>query len=484
MFLRTTQYFFTKGKNIALLGSSLAFIIAGFIVMIPRSEPAYAAAGDWSTYLGNNKRSGFNMAETTINVTSAPNLKLHWSYQAGGYISVNSISVQPVEANGLVYWGSWDGIEHATNLNGAQVWQTGLGYTYDQQCNNLVGVASAATVAPLTIGGIVTPVLFVGGGNGNFYALNANTGTIIWNTPLGSQPDHFIWSSPALYRGSIYIGLASFGDCPLVRGELIKLNATTGSIQHIFYVVPKGCIGGGVWGSPTIDSSDNTVYFATGNGDSCSTAEPYAVSLIKVSASTLTYISSWQVPLADQINDSDFGSTPTLFSAVIGGVKHSLVGVVNKNGTYYAFDRASLSNGPVWSAQVATTGGGCGPDCGDGSISPSAWDGSTLYVAGGQTTIGGASCKGSLRALSPATGKFKWEHCLTDGPVLAAVSAVPGVAVVGEGSTFVLVATSNGHTLFSYTDINSNSNFYGAASISNGVLYIGNFDGRLYAFGT
>jgi outer membrane protein assembly factor BamB len=188
--------------------------------------------------------------------------------------------------------GSWDGNEHATNLNGTQAWQKGLGYTFNANCNNLVGVASTATLRTLSIGGTSTPVLFVGGGNATFYALNANTGATIWSTSLGSSPDHFIYSSPAFYKGSIYIGLSSFGDCPLVQGQLIKLNAKTGAIQHIFSVVPAGCLGGGVWGSPTIDANDNSVYFATGNDGSCSQGEPYTIALVKVNASDLSYISS------------------------------------------------------------------------------------------------------------------------------------------------------------------------------------------------
>lgn len=465
---------------------SFALILAGLLVAFSARQATYAssASGAWTTYLETNARSGFNQAETTITASSAPNLKLHWSAPVDGNFYVKSVSVQPVVANGLIYWGSWDGNEHATNLNGVQVWETGLGYTFDSQCNNLAGIASTGTVKSITIGGVSTPVLFVGGGHASFYALNANTGAVIWSTSLGTSPDNFIWSSPAFYKGSIYIGLSSFGDCPLVQGKLIKLNAKTGAIQSTFPIVPAGCIGGSLWGSPTIDASDNSVYFATGNNGTCTSAEPYATALLKVSASDLSYISSWQVPASEQINDSDFGSTPTLFKATIKGTKRLLVGVANKNGTFYTFDRASLSVGPLWRASIATIGGGCGPDCGDGSISPAAWDGSTLYVAGGQTTIAGVSCKGSLRALAPATGRFKWEHCLQDGPVLGAVSMVPGVAVVGEGNTLVLVATSDGHTLYTYTDTNTNATFYAPASISNGVLYIGAYEGVLFAFGT
>ena len=140
----------------------------------------------------------------------------------------------------MIYWGSWDGNEHATNRNGAQVWQTGLGYTYSSQCDDLVGVASTATIATVGIGGKSTPVVFVGGGNASSYALNGNTGAIIWQTSLGTSPDNFIWSSPVYYRGSIYIGLASLGDCPLVQGKLFRLNATTGAIRNTFNVVFLG----------------------------------------------------------------------------------------------------------------------------------------------------------------------------------------------------------------------------------------------------
>jgi polyvinyl alcohol dehydrogenase (cytochrome) len=476
--------FFRTTRNIVYILLALGIIAASMIVMFAHSHTVYASAGDWPTYLENAQHSGFNSAETIINVTSAPHLKMHWKYQAGGYISVNFISVQPIEAHGMIYWGSWDSNEHATNSKGAQVWQTGLGYTFSSQCNDLVGVASTATAASVSIGGISTPLIFVGGGNATFYALNALTGAITWHTSLGTSPDNFIWSSPVYYRGSIYIGLASFGDCPLVQGKLFRLNATTGAIQNTFKVVPDGCTGGGVWGSPTIDSSDGSVYFATGNSGSCSSNEPYATSLVKVKAPNLSYVDSWHVPQNQQINDSDFGATPTLFRAVIGGVTRSLVGVVNKNGIYYAFDRTAIGHGYLWRANIATTGGGCGPDCGDGSISSSAWDGSRLYIAGGQTTIGKVSCKGSLRAVNPATGRFIWEHCMQQGPVLGAVTMVPGVAVVGEGNTFVAVAASDGHTLFTFTDTNTNSQFYGPASISKGILYIGDFDGLLYAFGT
>jgi outer membrane protein assembly factor BamB len=41
---------------------------------------------------------------------------------------------------------------------------------------------------------------------------------------------------------------------------------------------------------------------------------------------------------------------------------------------------------------------------------------------------------------------------------------------------------STGSVLFQYQDTNP-SYFWGAASVSSGIVYVGNSDGRLFAFG-
>jgi outer membrane protein assembly factor BamB len=459
----------------SLFGRTVA-LAAGAAGRAPAGSLSTGSLGDWTTYLGDNGRSGFNGNETLINTTSASQLTLHWSVAEG-----NVISTQPVVANGAVFWGSWDGMEHAMNLSGQTLWSANLGKTVDSHCSpRSVGVASTATVATVTIGGRATSVVFVGGGNAHFYALNALSGKVIWQTALGSSPSHFIWGSPAVYNGSVYIGVASFGDCPLVQGQLIKLNATTGVVQNRFNAVPSGCTGDTIWSSPSIDQTAGMLYIMTGNTGKCSAAQHYASALVQLRTSNLAVVSSWQLPAAARKGDIDCAGAPTLFSATIAGALRNLVGMICKNGIYNAFDRTAIGKGPLWQAQIAISGND--PPNGEGSIAPAAWDGTTLYVAGGNTTIGGTSCQGSVRALNPATGAFLWEACLKDGPVLGAVTAVPGVVAVGEGTKLVLLATSSGQSLFTYT-APSGSSFYGAASISHGVLYIGDTGGNLYAFG-
>ncbi len=465
---KRTPLWWRVGRGIVLILPLIASVAhAATISDIRRALEAtpVVVSNDWTMYMAGIERSGFNKNETTINPTMAPQLKLHWTAKAAA-----TIFSQPIVANGMIYWGSWDGFEHATDLSGKQVWKVNLG-TSRTECTNDVGVLNTATVAPVVIGGKPTTVVFVGGGNGHFYALDAATGAIIWSTALGSSPDNFLWSSPVLYKGSIYEGVSSIADCPLIQGKLVQLDAASGEITHTFDTVPDGCVGASVWGSPTIDATDGSVYFATGNGGPCSRSEPYSETLVKLRASDLSFLDAWTVPRSARVSDGDFGSTPTLFEAKIGGVVKHMVGLVNKNGIYYAFDRTAIGHGPVWQYLVG------GPN----AIAPSAWDGTYLYVGGEKVTIDGTKCAGSLRALDPATGSPVWEHCLENGGVTGAVTLVPGVAVIAEGPSVLVVATANGQTLFRYTS--QTERFLGPASIADGVLYIGSEKGTLYAFG-
>src|SRR2546421_3197122 len=316
---------------------------------------AASSADFWPMYMSGPGHTGFNKAQTIINKTSAPNLKQHWSFQTGG-----AITSQPVVANGLVYWGSTDGNEYATDQNGNKVWATNLGRTVSSKCNDTAGVASTANIVSINVG-TASRVLFVAGGDASVYALDASNGKVLWRTPLGTPPDTFLWSSPTYYAGYLYIGVSSFGACPVVQGKMVQLNAVTGQVTHTFPVVPKGCIGGGVWSSPTIDQYTGTLYFGTGNAGTCSSAESYASAIIKLKASDLSLIAYWHLAPTQQVPDNDFGATTTLFKATIKGVVQNMVGVINKNGVFYAFKRNGINQGPLWSVQV-----GSGGDCAEG----------------------------------------------------------------------------------------------------------------------
>ena len=424
-------------------------------------------------YRGDLGRSGFYSSETGLTTANAATLKLHWTASGG----VDSFA-QPIVANNMVFWSDWRGVEHGTNLSGQDLWTTNIGTTTPPTGDNCspttAGPASTPTLA--TVGGVLT--MFVGGGNGVFYALNAQTGAVIWQTRLGTSPNNFLWDSPALYNGTIYTGVASFGDCPLVQGQLVALNATTGAISGTANMVPNGCIGGGVWSSPAVDTAAGTIWVTTGNPAGCGNGVDMAPAIVELRASDLSVVGYWNVPVSGQsAGDADFGSTPTLFTATINGQVRSLVGAVNKNAIFYAWDRTNVAAGPVWQATVATASG----DPAVGSIVSASWDGTNLYVGGGKATINGSSCGANIDALNPSTGAFVWRSCQSTG-LFGGLTVVPGVVVEGTlGGNVVFLNAANGSTLLTYkTGVGE---VQGECAVSNGIVYIPLDNGSLVALG-
>jgi outer membrane protein assembly factor BamB len=435
-----------------------------------------AASGSWTTYLAGIDRTGFASGENGFNPTSVKNL--HQAWKASDSAPNHGVFAQPVVSNGLVYWGSDDGFERAMDTSGNLVWQTSLGRTNTPACTDPsnFGISSTPTITTDVPVGGATSVMYVGGGDSKLYALNAATGAILWSYDVGGNPDTFLWDSPVVFGNSVYIGVASFGDCPLVQGQILQLNRVTGALQNQYNIVPNGCIGGGVWGSISVDAAAGTLYFATGTPGDCpnSLGGP---SLIELNASNLSFVGLWTVPLNQQDADPDFGATPTLFTGTIGGQSVPLVGLINKNGVFYALKRDALASGPVWSTRIATGGGN--PTIGQGDQASAAYDGTRLYVGGDNTP----SCSGTVNALNPSTGAFIWQHCFTDGGfVIGGVTVTSGgVVAVGEGSNVAMVSAATGASVATFTGTGP---FFGPPSVAGGTLYEGDMSGNIYALTT
>ena len=421
---------------------------------------------DWPTFLFNAQRTAAT-TDTTLSTTNASTLVKHWSFQTGGIVASS-----PTVVNGTVFVGSWNGYEYALNAKtGAQKWATYLGVTtVRSDCNpsSGAGVSSAATVQ--------NGIVYVGGGDAYWYALNATTGAVLWRVYTGDNSvtgGYYNWSSPLIYNGYAYIGLASFGDCPLAPGKLLRVSLATHQVVNTFNTVPAGQIGGGIWTTPSIDTATNTIYVDTGTENNLS--QPYAQALLALNATTLTLTDSWKLPEGEAVTDSDFSTTPILFNDAAG---HPLITAIDKNGYAYTFRRGHLAAGPIWRQQIAT-GGDCPEPCGQGSVSSGAFAQNKLFLAGEDTIINGIGYKGSVRAFDPATGKIVWQHP-TVGRVIGALAYTNGLIVDGAGPVLEVLNAQTGSRLYNYT---TGGILYAAPSIAEGQIYVGGVDGNVYAFG-
>ncbi|MGA3021816.1 MAG: PQQ-binding-like beta-propeller repeat protein [Thermoplasmata archaeon] len=421
-----------------------------------------APGGDFSTYLGNEERTSSSSSEHLINLTTAPSLHVLWAYN----VKNNQVESQPVEQNGIVYFGANDGYEYALYAtNGTLLWKSFLGQdTNDTPCGFPQGVTSTATV--------VGANLYVDGGYPYFYALNSSTGAIVWRAPIGngtSALGNYDWSSPLIYDNNAYVGIASQCDFPLVQAGVDEFSLTTHALVGYFDSSVPAQNGSSIWGSPSVNPTTNTIFVATGNAYEA-TSTTYSESILALNATTLAVQAAWQVPAAQRVVDSDFGVTPTLFTPAGG---FPMVSVANKNGYLYAFYQSNLTL--AWEHLIC-----CQDSSQDEHIS-TAWGGGYVYVVSPITTIGGVTYNSSVRAFNPLTGAIVWQEGFSqtsyDG--YAAPLWVNQLLIVpDQGTLFVLNATT-GAILYQDT---VPGHFVAAASISRGEIFAGTSHDKVVAF--
>ena len=435
-------------------------------LVVPFTGPAAQAQtqDSWTTSLHDNSRDGAS-ADTVIPASQAPALTRLWSHSTGG-----PIASQPAIVNGVAYVGSWDGYEYALNATtGAVIWKTLTGITTgNSACNPpSAGISSAATVQ----GGVV----YVGGGDAYWYALDVATGSVLWRVYTGdnsASAGHYNWSSPLIVNGYAYIGVSSLGDCPLVQGQLLQVSLSTHQIVNTLNLVPDGSQGAGIWTSPAYDPALNEIFTITGT--ETSDAETYAQAVIGINASTLAVTDYYHLPEDQAVADSDWTTSTGLYTASNGT---PMLVTTNKNGITYAFNRTNLSAGPVWQHQTAI-GNDCAV-CGYSTVSSAAIAQGTVFQAGGATTINGTGYAGSVQALNATTGAVIWQHPEA-GPVIGAITYMNGMVIAYAGNGFEVLDASTGHRLYSY---DTGSWSYAAPAVANGVIITGNIAGTIYAFG-
>lgn len=190
-----------------------------------------------------------------------------WNYTTGGWVDSS-----PAVADGGVFVGSWDGILYALDAEtGNLVWKYTTGdaivsspsvadgkvfvgssdgkfYALDAETGNLVWwytVGDYIDSSPAVVDGKV----FFGSWDGFVYALGAETGNRVWRYNTGDA----IVSSPAVVDGKLYIGS--------MNGKMYCLDAESGSLEWTYTT------GGPIKGSPAvtcgkvfIGSVDGNVY--------------------------------------------------------------------------------------------------------------------------------------------------------------------------------------------------------------------------------
>lgn len=425
-----------------------------------------AHAADWPMYLGDVAHSSYAANETQIHGANVSRLAPIWKLSVGATLS-SAVTV----SGGVLYFGAWDGNFYAVNAaTGTVLWSAFVGVApspannQDGACMPGIGVSSQ----PVVSGGSV----FVGGGDSTVYALDRTTGDVQWTLPLADpQSGAYLWSSVMLSNNALYIGIASLADCPLVRGGLARIPLDDPTHPLIRYLVPEGSVGASVWSTPAIDEQAGLVYVTTGNADrQDATRGEYGSALLALDAVTLEIRASFFLTIPYGDADVDFGSSPLLFQTADG---QPYVAANGKNGVVYVLRRPDLSL--AWQYQIALD---CiDPKLGCGSVSTPAFDGSVLYTGAGTSATPGGT-PGQVFAFDPASGQPNWIYS-APGVVIAPVTLTPGLVWVPNTKGLSILDSATGSELWTQND---SGGLFSQAAVSDGTVYCSFITGDVVAF--
>ena len=464
------------------------------------------------------ENSRFGASESILNVFNVPTLVPQWIFPVTNDVSATP-SIDPV--SNAVYFPDWSG--NITKLNatsGAVIWQhnvTSYGLPAGAMSRN----------TPTLSGGLV--IFGASGGLGlkikspaYLNAVDPDTGDLVWQLEVDSDPNALITGSPVVYNNVIYVGVSSSEEkleSPTFQGSVIAVSLTSGALLWQTYMTVAGYTGAPIWSStPAVDVTRNQLYVTTGNNylvpDSvedceqaakgnpskilaCQSPSNLADSIVALDLTTGKIKWAHHCAAEDNFiaacnqkgntacpdpegNDYDFGSGANFFTTEIQGIPTDIVGAGQKSGVYWALNPANGS--VIWKTQVGPGGILGGMEWG------TAVDGQQIYVAISNSShtkytlqpTGMSWDGGSWAALNAATGEIVWQvpdpGLNTVNPTLPADSLGPVTVANGvvyaasmSGAMYAFDASS-GATRWTYQAAGSVN---AAPSVYDGVLYWG-----------
>jgi polyvinyl alcohol dehydrogenase (cytochrome) len=410
-------------------------VLAFSVVVFAQNKKSKST--DWTLFGRDLAASHYNPDERTITPTNVANLKVKWTFEAG-----DDISTQPIVANGVVYFGSWDGKEYAVDAKtGKRIWEFDCGQSSRASAAYENGLLAFVDVA------------------GFLYVLDAKTGTQKWKKRIDTHRNTVGTGAPILYQGRIYIGVPSHEEgamlgkrdyvCCTFRGSVVSFDAATGNELWRWWVLPEPAIergekkngqkwmgpsGGAIWSTVSLDPAAKRLYVTTGNQYTGPNMDE-ANAIVALDMNTGKRIWTFKGLLRDIWNfdckgtpdcddlDYDFGSQAIFFKGPNG---KRLVGAGQKSGWFFAVNQADGTL--LWKTPSPDNKANFGPI--------------TVTGRGNNRLVWAGSVGNFVRAYDASNGKILWEFD-TGGAVGGGITVVDGTVYVGSGYKFLRIGKGN-----------------------------------------
>ena len=436
-----------------------------------------ACSGDWPAFRHNGLR---NAQQTQASALSNPylvkKLRVRWQFPPAGQAALSAFRASPIVYKGRVHIGNGNGRFYTLDAaTGKLLWEYPIkGAPLDSQFHSnssSFGIASSAAIGIIkqrdaVVLGAADRSIGAGLGSGRLFALDAANGGEIWKSreiavlnglTAGSTTqlhEQIGYSSPLVFQGGVYVGIANHGDNPIQNGRVAAVDLANGAPLPKFNFRATGTRGGGVWSSLAGGLSGNGIYITTGNvrcwngGCQPEPSPNHGLGLLRLSAASGSVIWKFQPVPFELDDDPDWASGPSLVSATCGPLAMSTM----KDGWSYAVRAGTGTAGPpavLW--QFPPTGfpfsAGDGTTHGDSRyLVPGAiWNDVFITTTGGEEiTTSTTPGFNRLHALNACAGRAERVRWVVDVPATTAGGGYRlGPPTVTRG--IVYVGTHQGH---------------------------------------
>lgn len=244
--------------------------------------PVEHEGGEWRSYGHDYANTRTQPEEMTIGGVEAATLAPVWTFSSHGAGAEGDFTGNPIVADGCVFAGSNRGWVFAMNADtGALVWKTKL--PGDGGINSSVNVVGGRVYAAVS-----------NVGRPHVFALRESDGKVVWGPRVtDTQPGADVFGSPVIWNGLLLIGvsggsaeLSSDAERYPFHGALVILDASTGKLLKKTWTIPRsdwktGHAGATIWTTPAIDTEDKVAFAGTGNPFKADRDHPHADAVLK-----------------------------------------------------------------------------------------------------------------------------------------------------------------------------------------------------------
>ncbi|MES2293866.1 MAG: PQQ-binding-like beta-propeller repeat protein [Pseudomonadota bacterium] len=314
------------------------------------------AKNNWLVYGGNFESQHFSPLDN-ISDKNVGSLGLAWSTDVD---SPMGLALEPIVVDGVIYLGlPLDVVEAFDGVTGKMLWRFDPRIRINGAWRNSYEGRKNRGVA------VWNGKVYVGTGDCRIVAINAATGTKVWDTTVCDAEQTGITEAPRVGNGLIYTGWAGMEYD--VRGGVVALDAETGKKAWTFWTAPgdpskpyetktnaaiaktwKGqswqLAGANAWTALTYDPVTNLLFISTSTAGEAagdfSNIKPsgnllFANSIVAVNATTGDYVWHYQTAYPPD-GAEDFHVL--VADMKIGGSQRRVIMTKPRNGVFYTLD--------------------------------------------------------------------------------------------------------------------------------------------------